>query len=116
MLAGLLGLFTQLRKVPLPGFVGNKPGATTHPPQHAQAGRKKRARIDLSVLNNENRKVPLVWGARTRAALQQSLSSIPLPGRLWGLLSLLWRCGLKKGILQLEHPVTARDGGKEGTS
>lgn len=47
MLAVLLGLSTQLGKVPLPEFVGNEPGATTHPLQYAQAGRKKRARIDL---------------------------------------------------------------------
>ena len=40
MLVALLGLSTQLGKVPLPGFIGNEPGATTHP-QHAQGGRKK---------------------------------------------------------------------------
>lgn len=115
MLAVLLGLSTQLGKVPLPEFVGNKPRATTYPLQYAQAGRKKRARIDLSVLNKENRKVPLIWGAQTRAGLQQNLSTILLPDSLWGLLSFLWRCGLKKAILQLEHPVTVRDGRREGT-
>lgn len=53
MLAALLGLSTQLGKVTLPGFVGKKPGATS---QRARAGREK---IELSILNNENRKGPL---------------------------------------------------------
>lgn len=40
MLAALLGLSTQLGKVMLPGFVGNKPGATSHPNVHGQEGKK----------------------------------------------------------------------------
>lgn len=50
-------------------LLGNKPGATAHPLQCAQAGRKKGARIDQCVLNNEKQEKCLLSGAPGREQL-----------------------------------------------